>query len=279
MIFSDRHIIRANHFNAPGPFLSSNGEHFLKVGIRGSEKKFDLYLKTISEKDIHDFYNFFDKAKNMFLLLDNKTFQDEKYISFFTANPVPNGIVFPVEWKDYFKKKYGANYVNHSGGAIGSDSYWGEIGGMYGVESLHYWHGKITPNGNKCMTENEFNEGVKHVMKANETLHRRPEKYMNLLARNYNQVKNCDEVFAIGHFKNKMVDGGTGWAVQMAIDDGKIVNFYDQEKCVWARYSNGKWERNDVPILTQNFAGIGSRDLNENGKNAIRQVYVKTFEA
>jgi hypothetical protein len=75
-----------------------------------------------------------------------------------------------------------------------------------------------------------------------------------------------------------VVDGGTGWAVQMAIDDGKIVNFYDQEKCVWGRYCNGKWEKSDTPVLTKNFAGIGTRKLNDKGWMAIKEVCIKTFE-
>jgi hypothetical protein len=50
-------------------------------------------------------------------------------------------------------------------------------------------------------------------MKANETLHRRPDNYMNLLSRNYAQVKNADAIFAVGQLNNGIVDGGTGWAV------------------------------------------------------------------
>jgi hypothetical protein len=63
------------------------------------------------------------------------------------------------------------------------------------------------------ITEDEFNEGKEHVMKANETLRRKPEAYMDLLARNYAQVKNADAIFAVGYLKNDIVDGGTGWAV------------------------------------------------------------------
>nr|DAJ78227.1 MAG TPA: hypothetical protein [Caudoviricetes sp.] len=63
------------------------------------------------------------------------------------------------------------------------------------------------------ITEDEFNEGKEHVMKANKTLHRKPEAYMDLLARNYAQVKNADAIFAVGHLNNGIVDGGTGWAV------------------------------------------------------------------
>lgn len=90
-------------------------------------------------------------------------------------------------------------YVNHSGGAIGSDTMWGEIGEEYGVVSNHYYHGTKTPNGNIEITEEQFERGKQHVHKANETLHRRPDKYMNLLARNWIQVENSDAVLQQGN--------------------------------------------------------------------------------
>lgn len=169
-------------------------------------------------------------------------------------------------------------YINHSGGAVGSDSYWGEIGYKYGVKSNHYYHGVKTPHGNVEITQQQFEEGKQHVMKANQTLHRRPEKYLSLLSRNYQQVRNSDAIFAIGTLKNGIVDGGTGWAVQMAIDDNKPVFVYDQVRKQWYTNQNGKWSiLNETPTLTKNFAGIGTRQLNEFGKRAIRDVYVKTF--
>ena len=39
-------------------------------------------------------------------------------------------------------------FVNHSGGAVGSDSYWGHVGEQYGVVSNHYYYGEKTPEGN-----------------------------------------------------------------------------------------------------------------------------------
>ena len=197
----------------------------------------------------------------------------------FIANPVPNNIWFSNEWQMIFRQmfNYSGCYVNHSGGAKGSDTMWGEIGAQYGVVSEHYWHGRRTQNGNHELTDEEFEEGKEHVLFANKTLNRRPWKYMDLLARNYMQVKYADEIFGIGRFKNKTVDGGTGWAVQMAIDDGKPVNFYDQDRCVWARYVNGEWSRSDTPLLTVNFAGIGTRGLNNHGLEAIKDVMAKTF--
>ena len=199
-------------------------------------------------------------------------------LEMFLSRTVPNNIEFSEEWHEIVKGLYG-DYTNHSGGAIGSDNAWGMIGGMYGVASEHYWHGKRTMFGNHEITEDEYQEGKEHVLKANETLHRKnPERYMDLLARNWLQIKNCEEVFAIGMFKNKVVDGGTGWAVQMAMDVGKPINFFDQEKCVWGKYENGKWSRSDTPILTHDFAGIGTRKINEAGKGAIWSVYEKTVK-
>ena len=176
------------------------------------------------------------------------------------------------------KSSAGDQYINHSGGAIGSDTVWGEIGQQYGVKSNHYYHGNKTPNGNVEITQEQFEEGKKHVLEANKTLNRRPDKYMSLLARNYEQVRNADAIFAVGHIKNGIVDGGTGWAVQMAIDDHKPVYMYDQIRKQWYQNHDKKWSvLNETPTLTKNFAGIGTRQINNDGIQAIRDVYSKTF--
>lgn len=198
------------------------------------------------------------------------------------AGLIPNNIYFSNAWiyNGLIKNSdYEPNYyVNHSGGAVGSDSYWGAIGEKYGVVSEHYYYGNKTPNGNHQITQEQFEEGKEHVLKANETLHRRPDAYMNLLSRNYAQVKNADAIFAVGHLKNGIVDGGTGWAVQMAIDDNKPVYIYDQVRKQWFSNINGQWQVfSGIPKLTKNFAGIGTRELNQDGKDAIKQVYENTF--
>lgn len=129
-----------------------------------------------------------------------------------------------------------SKYVNHSGGAVGSDSYWGAIGEKYGVVSKLYDH-----------------------------------KYKT-------QVENADAIFAVGYLKNGLVDGDVGLIVQMAIDDNKPVYVYDQMHKRWLSNINGKLQAfSGVPKLTKNFAGIGTRELTQDGKYAIKQVYENTF--
>lgn len=171
------------------------------------------------------------------------------------------------------------HYVNHSGGAVGADYEWGRQGAQYGVVSRHYWHHSRTPYGNVEISEADFEEGCRQVLHANRVLHRRPERYMDLLARDWCQVKYADAVYAIGRLKNGIVAGGTAWAVQMAIDAGKPVYLFDQERETWLTFKDGAWVSCDVPVLTPHFAGIGSRQITPAGIRAISEVYRKTFSA
>jgi hypothetical protein len=72
-------------------------------------------------------------------------------------------------------------------------------------------------------------------------------------------------------------EGGTGYAIQMAINENKPVYVYDQSRKTWFTRVNNRWEVfNGTPVLTPNFAGVGTREINQDGKAAIRAVYEKT---
>lgn len=168
-------------------------------------------------------------------------------------------------------------FVNHSGGAAGADTEWGVIGSKYGITSNHYWRGNKTPSGNTEISEEQFAAGVEAVNKANKTLRRRPEKYMNLLARDWTQVDNSDAVFAISDgIKGNVVEGAV-WAAQMAIDSGKPLHVFDQSKGSWFRYDSGRWVPEPTPALTKNFAGVGTTKLSDSGRAAIADAYSVTF--
>lgn len=189
--------------------------------------------------------------------------------------------------------------VCHSGGAAGADTYWETIGDNYGVKTKAYsYKTKYHTTENKVeISDTDYEEGIKEIAKANRTLNRYGiHKFMNLLARNWTQVKYSDEVFAIGTivepgkkgskgFYNKsefqVVDGGTGYAVQMAINNGKFVYVFDQDKDKWFRWSYTSLKFIEVTkplkISYENFAGIGTREIKPNGIKAIEEIYKLTF--
>ena len=200
-----------------------------------------------------------------------------------------------------------SEFTNHSGGAIGSDTEWDEIGKEFGmINNNHYWTETKTPKGNKEISKEDFEEGRIESAKAAKRNFDYQYKTMkdSRLIRNWSQVKHSEAIFAIGKIvdigekifpnqkndtrtaKTPSVTGGTGYAVGMGINNNKSVYIFNQSKST--KYDTGwyKWDselndfiKTETPILTKNFAGIGTRRINEQGKQAIRDVYEKTKES
>ena len=182
-------------------------------------------------------------------------------------------------------------YTNHTGGAQGSDLEWELAGRKYGVDSIAYSFVGHNQFGRcqRILSEAELAEGSEKAKAASIPLNRPwkriEENYyaLRLISRNWFQVKNATAIYAIGRFANKLktiVDGGTGWAVQMAILEGKTVYFFNQDDCMWYTYSSivGKFTiTGGTPTLVEDFAGIGTREITPRGKKAISDVYDKTF--
>jgi len=163
------------------------------------------------------------------------------------------------------------NYELFSGGAFGSDAYFGIIGQEYGIQQYHF-----RPPGNerlsKLLRDNNIQPVVLSKKEMDECYKEVAHIYgkdnlehnigNDLKARNYYQVKNADAVFAIAKITGKAVKGGTNVAVQLGILQSKPVYVYDYDDKKWYLWSvaeNKFIVYNDVPILTKKFAGVGTR--------------------
>lgn len=120
-----------------------------------------------------------------------------------------------------------------------------------------------------------------------------------LIRRDYLQMKSADQIFAVGQilkpgetennpgkkwlYTNRtdhdVVAGGTGYAVQMAMDKGKPIHMFDQRTKSWYIFDYGKKQfvQEDTPTLSINFAGIGTREISQESIAAIDDVFRKTF--
>lgn len=186
------------------------------------------------------------------------------------------------------------DYNLYSGGATGSDTKWAEIANKYGIgKTVNYRpeHLDLLTPAQTQEVETAYIGAVNKLgrkqLEANTTAGK-------LVRRDYLQAKAADSIFAVGHIlrpgeKNAKgytvrstipsVDGGTGYAVQMGIDLHKPVHVYDQVYDQWYRfdYNDNTFVAEDIPTLTPKFAGIGTREINDKGINAIEQVFQKTF--
>jgi hypothetical protein len=174
--------------------------------------------------------------------------------------------------------------TNHSGGAYGADTYWDIIGREFGVtDHKHY---KDTSNKSlskklrdkniqpTVLTKKQMDFARAEIKKLTGIQYKNDLKG-NLQVRNYYQVANSDGIFAISQLADKNgkaiknysyptikgVTGGTNTAVQLAIKMNKPVYVWDTGRKDWFEWNGEYFTATDTPILTKNFAGIGSRNI------------------
>jgi hypothetical protein len=186
-----------------------------------------------------------------------------------------------------FEKLNPKEITCHSGGAEGSDTLWEMYALMNDMKvSAYSYKTKYHKSSNKVeISKQDYEEGVEKIKKANKVLSRKNiDKHMNLLARNWSQVKYSTEIFAIGHIDNLnkgIVSGGTGWAIVMAINEYKTVYIFNQNDNFWYKWSyilDRFLKLRDTPTIQEkNFAGIGTRKINKAGEKAIEEVFKKSF--
>ena len=204
-----------------------------------------------------------------------------------------------------------ADFVGNTGAAVGADAYFNYASSGYPVSNMN-WHNQGMINRKKAglekdlvlalmennsqaliTDESEYAKAVEIGAKRLGKVAKRPET-INKLGRNWFQVKNSDAIFAIAdNFYTRPdtnavdmsnVAGGTGWAVAYAAEkiDGieRPIYVYVQSKNRWYKYNYNKGvfeEYNQTPVLTKRFAGIGTRELKDNGKLAIDNLFKNTF--
>ena len=177
-------------------------------------------------------------------------------------------------------------FTNHSGGAYGADTMWDTVGREFGVNN----HNHYRDENNSTLSKKLKDAGVKAVTLTASALNKARDTVNNLLgtnhkddiagnlqARNYYQVANSDGVFAIGSLtpNKKGVTGGTNTAIQLSIkltDKVRPVYVWDTNTQRWYEFNRtkGVFQATTTPTLTKDFAGIGTRDIeNYNTKNQL----------
>lgn len=186
-----------------------------------------------------------------------------------------------------------------TGGAAGADTMFAKCAAQAKHQVVHWvfsgFKTKLRSNLYE-LTDELLTEADSFVLRANKGLNRTfPTKNSytnNLIRRNYYQVKWCSSVYAVSKFDSGgsmlNVDGGTAWAMQMYADrfmydqePFELCNLYlyDQNYKCWYHW-NKVWTSIDSPPTPQGvYAGIGSREINNDGIAAIQALYSKDAKA
>ena len=171
-----------------------------------------------------------------------------------------------------------------SGGAEGADTIFGTCADNVGHRVCHYG---FSNHKSDCpfhfiLTESQLVKADPFLIKAAKELDRgnfaNYSTYTkNLLRRTYWTVKDTITVYAVSRLKydGSQVIGGTGWGVYLATELKKDLWLYDMVSKKWIGSSDDTYLdwNNKPPYPHDLYAGIGSRELTEDGRQAIINLF------
>lgn len=174
----------------------------------------------------------------------------------------------------------------YSGGLQGSEAEFGLQAEKWGVQEVNFsydGHLSARDRGLVVLGPEEMQRGDISMeivcMRMNRT-YSNVEAIRKVMQLIFHMVNNGFQVFAVGWIqKNDTVKGGTGWAVELAKLFNRPLSVFDQERNGWFSWKDNSWVES-VPVIEHStFVGTGTRHLNENGKNAIHDLFQRSFQS
>lgn len=178
-----------------------------------------------------------------------------------------------------------SNYTLFSGGAQGAEAEFGRMAEKYGVQEVTFsfeGHKIERSRGLRMLTAEELmrkDVSLSYVSKLlNRTFTNAPLMRKILQTIMY-QIDSGHEIFVVGTImEDGTVNGGTGWGTEFAKICNKPLYAFGQVRNAWHKWTGELWERCDTPtITTRHFSGTGTRFLEDNGRQAIADLFAKSF--
>jgi hypothetical protein len=172
-----------------------------------------------------------------------------------------------------------------SGGADGADLEWGKHAASIGHRVIHWsflGHSTRASDDQRIqLNDEELMMGEVALENAARALGKstpRRQTVTRLLRRNYYQVAWSNACYAVTFIQESdgQAPGGTVWATKMFSQlhpESRSLYVFDQNKNVWLQWNGESWDVIIRPPPPKGlWAGIGARALQQNGKDAIREL-------
>lgn len=172
----------------------------------------------------------------------------------------------------------------YSGGARGAESVFGETAAAHGIKEVNFTfdghHIKRTSSA-QLLTDIDLEKSDVMMGEVSKRLGRDYSKspwMRKILQSIWYQVNNGYQIFIIGVIQaDGTVKGGTGWAAELGKMFNRPVYVFDQEKCDWFVWRSDSWIH-EMPIIAhKSFCGTGTRNINDAGVKAIKELFERSF--
>ncbi len=176
------------------------------------------------------------------------------------------------------------NCTLYSGGLTGAESMFGETAEKWGIKEVNFTFPGQNISREKntvVLSDEELKRGDISMELVSNMMHRNyyeAEKIRKVLQTIFHMVNSGHQIFVVGTIQNdNTVKGGTGWAVELAKLFNRPVSVYGQVRKGWYTWKNGVWAEDSPRIEHETFVGSGTRNLTEDGINAIRKLFEDSF--
>ncbi len=176
------------------------------------------------------------------------------------------------------------NCTLYSGGLMGSESFFGEMAEKWGVKEVNFtFDGRRMDRSRNAVIlgDEELKRGdisMELVSRMTGRTYYESEKIRKILQTIFHMVNSGHQVFVVGTIQeDKTVKGGTGWAVELAKIFNRPVSVYGQVRKQWYTWKDGDWQVDTPRIEHETFVGSGTRNLSDDGRRAIEQLFIDSF--
>ena len=172
-----------------------------------------------------------------------------------------------------------------SGAAGGAEAAFGESAERHGIEEVNFTfegHKDARTRGIRVLTHAELKEGDVSLGYVSRLMHREYRDtplFRKVLQGIWHQVNHGQEVYVVGKIlEDDTVKGGTGWGAEFAKLCNKPLFVFDQARDGWFEWSGNGWDAHSTPVITHTqFAGTGTRFIEDNGRRAIEELLDRSF--
>lgn len=174
----------------------------------------------------------------------------------------------------------------YSGGAKGTEAEFGRLAEQYGLQEVNYsfdGHRIERTRGLRVLTSEELARKDVSLAYVSKLLGRKftDGPYMRrVLQTIQHQIESADQVFVVGTImEDDTIKGGSGWGAEYAKICNKPLFVFGQVKNGWYKWDEDKWVAEAAPVITgPHFTGTGTRILEDNGRQAIAELFARSFK-
>ena len=172
----------------------------------------------------------------------------------------------------------------YSGGHRGAEAEFGNLAEAWGMKEVNIsfeGHDAERTRGARVLSKEELQKGDVSMEIVSKRMHRtyaRTDKIRQVIQSLFHMVNNGHHVVAVGWIQeDDTVKGGTGWGVELAKLFNRPLSVYDQDRKGWFSWENNQWVAGMPVITSDTFAGTGTRFLSDDGRQALRDLFIRSF--